>query len=64
MRLKWSWRWMAAALVAIAAARAVLVQMVPELRWRATVLGKKLSGKVPKVPLTEMARSAVVDLAT
>ena len=63
MRLKWSWRWMAVALVLIAAAFAAAVHTVPALKWRATVVGVKLSGKLPEIASTDLARWLMPDSA-
>lgn len=54
MRLKWSW--MAVALVVIVGAFAALVNAVPDLKWRATVVGLKLSGRLPEIGTADLAR--------
>jgi alcohol dehydrogenase (cytochrome c) len=56
MRLKWSWRWLAVTLVVIVGAFAALVNAVPDLKWRVTVVGLKLSGKVPEIAATDLVR--------
>lgn len=56
MRLNRSWRWSAAALILISGVLAILAQTVPDLRWRATVVGLKLSGRLPEVPAYDLAR--------
>ena len=56
MQLKWSRRLMAFLLVVLIAGLAAFVTTVPTLNWRATVVGLKLSGKLPEIALMDMAR--------
>lgn len=56
MRVKLSWRSTSAVLVLMAGALVVLVNAVPDLKWRTSVIGLKLSGRLPEVATTDLAR--------
>ena len=56
MRLKWSRRWTAFVLIGLIAGLAAIVTAVPTLSWRAKVVGLKLTGKIPEIATTDLAR--------
>lgn len=56
MRLKWSRRWTAFVLIGLIVGLATIVTAVPTLSWRAKVVGLKLTGKIPEIATTDLAR--------
>ena len=56
MRSKWSLRLFAVVMIVLVAASAAVVTTAPTLKWRAAVVGLKLSGKLPEIPATDLVR--------
>ena len=56
MRSKWSLRLFAVVMIVLVAASAAVVTTVPTLKWRAAVVGLKLSGKLPEIPVIDLVR--------